>query len=612
MKKILSVLAAASLLLSTTWMTSCTKQDGPEKQPEETPEQPQEEKHEYDPDATVKFSQETKYNIGGDGGSVNVIFQCSGYWTLEIPEDASWITSSSLSGEGNTKRQTFKLTAAVNPDEAERKAKLVFRYGEGKDKTQKITVTQAESVITISPSDVPNLEKIYIPQEFRNMDMFRSDSKWFFGRSRQSEHFIVFWDIKYGSHGTVLPTNAKNSSMRVDIDDLLKKAEEFYDLNVNKLKFANPGKDLSVLDKYKMQIYIIYQSEWLATGSGYDNVIGALWVNPSTCKPVGSTIGHEIGHCFQYMTFCDYLVRQGVSVDNAPSTSGLQGPGWRYGFGDNGEGGNAFWEQTAQWQSMVMSQYREETFTGWYGEYTNSTHLHVLHERPRYADYFIHWWWVEQNDITFIGRLWNEAQYPEDPIETYMRLMDYDVAAMNDSMYGYASHMVTYDTEELRKYAKYEYGGRILDHHGEMAIATSNISQNEDWWTIKSSLSPETTGYNVIRMTVPAGEEVSVTFSQNLGVGGCISGSAPLAGWRFGFVAINSDDTRTYSPVWNADANATATKTWTVPENASKVWFVVTGAPSEYERHPWTDESDDKDTKWPWKAQFENTKPYGK
>ena len=28
----------------------------------------------------------------------------------------------------------------------------------------------------------------------------------------------------------------------------------------------------------------------------YDDVIGALWVNPSTCQPVGATIGHEIGH----------------------------------------------------------------------------------------------------------------------------------------------------------------------------------------------------------------------------------------------------------------------------------------------------------------------------
>lgn len=557
------------------------------------------EQHPWDPDAEITFTQDAKYNFKGEGSSVSVVFMCSGYWELEIPEDLDWISVSATSGEGSSKRQVVKITAEPNPSDESRKGKIVLRAGE--DVSQKITLTQDESVLVLTEADVPNLEKIYIPQEFRSFDMFRSDSKWFFGRSRQSEHFIVFWDKKYGSHGKKTPSEAANNGMRVDVDDLLAKAEEFYDLNVNKLKFANTGKGLSVLDKYKMEIFIIYQNDWLATGSGYDNVIGALWVNPSTCKPVGSTIGHEIGHCFQYMVFCDYLVRQGVSVDKAPSASGNQGPGWRYGYGTNGAGGNAFWEQTAQWQSMQIEKYRPEAFTGWFGEYTNSTYLHVLHERPRYGTYFIHWWWVEQNDITFIGKLWNEAVYPEDPVETYMRLMNYNVEQMNDSMYGYASHMVTFDTDEIRSYGKAQ--------HGKMAVATSKISQNDGWWNISADISPETTGYNVIRMSATAGEEIKVTLSGNLGISGCVSGLAAKAGWRYGFVSYNSDGTRTYSPCWS---ETDSEQSWTVPENSSKVWFVVTGAPKEYERHPWVDDSDDNDTKWPWKAKFENAKPFGK
>ena len=45
----------------------------------------------------------------------------------------------------------------------------------------------------------------------------------------------------------------------------------------------------------------------------------------------------------------------------------------------------------------------------------------------------------------------------------------------------------------------------------------------------------------------------------------------------------------------------------------------MTGAPTQYERHPWgsggsdhKDEGDSKDTKWPWKVRFDGTKPYGK
>lgn len=602
MKKTFLYLMLAAAVL----MPACQKNDpqnGNTPEEQTTPTGPTD-----DYAATITLTTQA-VNIGPEEGDTGVlIFACDHEWFLDIPEEAqSWLSSEKMNGKsGKTIRVT--LVGKVNEGSV-RSATCRILSG---SKKKKFTVTQDAAVLILTPEDVPDLDKYYKPQEF-NFDMFRSDSKWSWCRSKQSEHFVVFWDIKYGQYGlfgermgeeNTWPTTCKTSSMAVDIDDLLKKAEEFYDLNVNKLKFANTGKGQSVLDKYKMEIYLIYQSEWLATGSGYDNVIGALWVNPATCKPVGSTIGHEIGHCFQYMTFCDYLVRKGVSVDKAPSTSGNQGPGWRYGYGPNGEGGNAFWEQTAQWQSMQIEKYRGEAFTGWYGEYTTSTFLHVLHERPRYAAYFLHWWWVEQNDITFIGKLWNEAEFPEDPVETYMRLIGFNVEQMNDDMYGYASHMVTFDTDEIRSYG--------TSHAGEMAVTTGNISQTDGWWSVKAALSPETTGYNAIRMTVPKGEEVSVTLNQNIGVSGCVSGSVSLAGWRYGFVTLNSDNTRSYSPTWKATATSAETQSWTVPSNASKMWLVVTGAPSKYERHPWADESDNNDTKWPWKAQFENTKPYGK
>ena len=203
--------------------------------------------------------------------------------------------------------------------------------------------------------------------------------------------------------------------------------------------------------------------------------------------------------------------------------------------------------------------------------------------------------------------MWNEAKYPEDPVETYMRLMGYDVAAMNDSMWEYAAHMVTYDTDEIRSYGK--------SHIGD--VATAAVSQNTDGaWYVTASWAPETTGSNIIRLSATAGSEISATLSSNLGLAGCVSGKADLAGWRFGFVSYNSDRTTTYSPVWSATDEK---QTWTVPANSSKVWFVVTGAPTQYERHPWgsggsdhKDEGDSKDTKWPWKVSFDGTKPYGK
>ncbi len=69
--------------------------------------------------------------------------------------------------------------------------------------------------------------------------MNKSSSTWYFGRSRQSEHFIVFWGKGYDESGFVTPLTT--ILHEVDIDNLLAKAEQFWSMNVNTLKFLTPG-----------------------------------------------------------------------------------------------------------------------------------------------------------------------------------------------------------------------------------------------------------------------------------------------------------------------------------------------------------------------------------
>ena len=370
MPRFLGICFLAAALFS---FASCEKPAPVEPEQGETPDLTE---------ASIKLLiDKSKLTLGSEeGATLNVIFSCDHDWKIVVAEGAEWLTFSKTEGTAG-KMISTKAVAAKNNDRVREAACQIVSGVSVLD----FVIKQDQASLVLTAADVEDLDRYYQPKEF-NFDMMNSSSKWSFCRSKQSEHFIVFWDIKYGEYGlygdrmgvenTSPSTLAKSHSMYVDIDDLLVKAEQFFDTNVNKLKMAELGVGKSYLDDYKMEIYIIWQSEWLATGSGYDNVIGALWVNPATCKPVGSTIAHEIGHSFQYQTYCD-KVYQG-------EPNNLQ-YGFRYGFGPKGEGGCAYWEQCAQWQSF--QDYPEQQFGGDLNVFKAQYNRHFHHEWMRHTSY---------------------------------------------------------------------------------------------------------------------------------------------------------------------------------------------------------------------------------
>ena len=564
---------------------------------------------------TIKFTAKAEYDIPADGGSKTVVFTCDGPWKIVIPEEAQeWISADPAEGEGSEKRQSFKLSFKANTG-AERKATAEVHAGAT---VAKIKITQQQVALVLSASDVEDLDRYYQPKEF-GFDMLRSDSKWSFCRSKQSEHFIVFWDLKYGEYGlygekmgvenTSPATLSKSHSMYVDIDDLLVKAEQFFDTNVNKLKMAELGVGKSYLDDYKMEIYIIWQSEWLATGSGYDNVIGALWVNPSTCKPVGSTIAHEIGHSFQYQTYCD-KVYQG-------EPNNLQ-YGFRYGFGPRGEGGCAYWEQCAQWQSF--QDYPSQQFGGDLNVFKSQYNRHYHHEWMRYASYWLQSYWVEKRGVEAYGAIWRESVLPEDAIRTYSKLYNGDDWSKTAAeLYDYAARMATFDIEGVREYAGSNAKANILK--------TTLYKQNDGYYQVSYGSCPSTTGFNIIALNVP--EEGAVVTADFKGLpagsalpegdnGAYLDGDlkshtstsknynnvgAGLEGWRYGFVALKKDGTRVYGDMFS-DKEGTAS--FTVPAGTELLYFVVLGAPVEYRQNEWDDDMKDDD-QWPYKVKFSET-----
>lgn len=436
-----------------------------------------------------------------------------------------------------------------------------------------------ESVLPAHPEPTPTPgytlptgKAIYIPQDLKSNNFTKNESQWSYYRMAYSDNFIVFWEKGFGND----PSTAREQSMRVDIKDLLQKAEMFYDVNVNKLKFAEEKK--SNISRYRMMIFLKYQSEWLATGAGYDDVIGALWVNPSTCQPVGSVIAHEVGHSFQYQTYCD----------NSASTCG-----WRYGFGVNAEGGNGWWEQCAQWQAYKV--YPEEQFTNYnYAGYLASAHKHLLHEEPRYSNYFIQDYWCMKQGIEFIGRLWRESKKPEDPIETYQRLTGVNQNTFNDEIFDAARRSVLWDIDGIREAGK----GYI----GRPQCKLTALADN--YYSIDPSQCVENYGCNAISLNVPAKSMlVSARFVGMPGADGYRSKNMDKAGWRYGFVAYLKDGSCAYS---NMFSEKEGTATFTCPDDCQKLYFVVTGAPTSHWHHAW-DDDDTNDEQWPYKVKFDGT-----
>lgn len=419
---------------------------------------------------------------------------------------------------------------------------------------------------------LPTGKQIYIPNEWRNNDFTKKDSKWSYYRMAYSDNFVVFWENGFGE----APSLTTDPTMRVDINDLLEKAELFYDVNVNKLGFVQTGK--SKTDKYRMMIFLLYQSEWLATGSGYDDTIGALWVNPSTCQPVGATIAHEVGHSFQYQTFCD---------------NPASGSGWRYGFGENSEGGNGFWEQCAQWQAHQV--YPEERFTSYnFSEYMSSTFKHPLHETPRYANYFIQDYWCMKHGQGFIGKLWRESCKPEDPIEAYKRITSITQEEFNNEMFDAARRLVNWDIAEIKELGK-NYKTRSQ---------TKLISLDNGYYRIESAECIENYGYNVISLNVPAaGTIISADFAGIAGADEYRKKEIDKAGWRYGFVACLKDGSCIYSDMFSAKEGKA---TFICPANCQKLDFVVSGAPATHWHHAW-DDNDANDEQWPYQVKFQGT-----
>ena len=456
------------------------------------------------------------------------------------------------------------------------------------------------AILLLSGLAALSQKQIYIPDEWKWQGERKlyaeSDPEreytWSKSRMVENDDIAVFWDNGYECKPSEL---ASSNFYYVDIDDLLRKCQSFYDLEYNELGFVNPAK--TNLNKYKMMVLISHTETWTCYGGGYDYEVNALWINPATCKPVGFAVAHEVGHSFHYMCYSD-------ATGNSHTSSSTIGTGFHLPLAN----GQAIWEQTAQWQAA--QSYPQDMFKESIGVFRHSHNYAFSHEWHRYQSYWFHYFLCQHyGDIKTVADVWNQPMTgPVDFNQSLMKLKNLKPADLYKLYFDYACRCVTWDFEACKPYRDSYIGDFdyrcVLNEDGSYQVALASC--------------PQSTGFNVIPLQVPeAGAEVSVSLT-SVRVGESLLDADPgeyykdgtyeklparkyvsnsmsaRRGYRMGFVALMEDGTRRYyseDMVYCQGATpVTEDYAITVPEGVSRLWLVVSPALKTYYQHQWDED----------------------
>ena len=534
----------------------------------------------YTADSEITLNK-TEIELGADSDAAKTFLKVSSTYKWKGETSADWLHLSITEGEAGEEYNVI-VSADANDEFAVREGIINIISGKW---IKQVKVTQGRAAKVLKPEDVPNYDKLYIPEIYSSYGYMKSDKPWYFGRSKQSEHFILFWAKEYDEYGDILPSDKSQGRYKVDIDGLLEWAEECFEYYTKTLKFVDHGQGKSYTDKYKMIIQLNRSATWKAEGFGVDNVIGLLTVSPDAANDK-ATLAHEIGHIFQYQIYCDQVLT-GEVQNNSKS-------GWRYSQGPKGSG---IWEQTAQWQAHMMCP--EATFQNYYfGVYCSNCNRHFLHEDMRYGSYFFHYYWIEKYGIDAVGKIWRGARSPEDACQAYMRIYDLSLEDFNAHVYDFASRVATWDLEGIR-----DEGLKYLNK-----ISWKYKTLEDGFHQVKPESCVEATGFNIIKLkNWTAGETVTAELAGLPNESGYnSSGDESIAGWTIGFAGLSKDGkTRLYSPSSVTEAGSLdVTVSWTIPSDCENLWAVVACTPTEYITHGW-DENNSNDRHWPYKIRFE-------
>ena len=298
---------------------------------------------------------------------------------------------------------------------------------------KRITQTIPLTPLTNATYSAPKGKKVYIPNDLKNNDFTNPDSKWSFARCAYTADIIVFWEKPFGDDLSKAP-DLEGKNMKVNLPNLLKRIQSFYDFFKNDLQFIKPG---SNADQYRMMVMLNYSLEGTAYGGDYDGTIGALWISPNRVQDEKlNCIAHELGHSFQSMISCD-----------------KQGESW---------GGGGIFEMTSQWMLWnVNPEWPTDENYHWKA-FIQDANLRFLAGENIYRSPYVLEYWSMKHGLTVIGDLFRAGKRGEDPASTYMKMFSLNTEDFAKELVDCYSRLITFDFPGKHE-ANKKFAGEFLN-----------------------------------------------------------------------------------------------------------------------------------------------------
>jgi len=392
---------------------------------------------------------------------------------------------------------------------------------------------------------------------------------WNHHSSITSKHFVIFWENTgtWRTHGRPdAPGIASN--MRVELNAIASEIDKIFEFHLDELGYAEPGKAYR-WDTHRMIVFLRYQSAWGAwggtSGSGATR-IGSVFMQVGSSRPVTNdltgvwqfpTFAHEIGHAVQAMMRINYPNNLNGGVNELESQ-------------------NILWSYYPRW--FFFESHGNNTMR-------QNTHRNMLHGDMIFSAPWLMEYWAHVHGRNIMGRV-SRSNSGLDVFGAYMRLAGYNQTQFNDEVFEASRRFVTWDLDRIRE-TNANWANRMISAYH---------SGGDGVYRAVANRAPNNYGFNAFRMQVPAaGTEITVDFMGRpdlIAASGSFYGitnnnRVSSAGWRYGFVALTGSPAtagnRIYSPMYSASfAEPNSSAKFTVPENTTHLWMVVTGAPSQH------------------------------